>query len=231
MQLVDNMILGPGGSGAVLWTTNDALVAFNTFKGSRGLIMHNFGTGMRIDDNIFLGDTTDTSLYSEDCTSAGEIAELKNNLFLDPSAPLGYGGASSPCTSFASFTNLDAMASELTTRCTPTTPGACSVFGGTVVSGNVTLRKICGTELGCVLDPACSTATQANACIASVIAGWDAASNGFQTLTSTGWLLQTNDLCVVTQGGLDVGVTDDWSGASRTSPMSMGAAEFDGTCN
>jgi hypothetical protein len=239
--LVNNMILGSTSttqisSGAVIFTMPNGVIEHNTFSGGAGgyahsIVLHN-GEAMTIEDNIFFGalSGSDQALWLENCASTGPIKSLKNNLFFNFSnGPLEYGGGpESPCAAYTTFTTLDAMSTELTTRCSASTTGACASFGGTQVSGNVTLRGTCTSETGCIVDSAC---TSASGCASSVFAGWTANDYGYTTLVSTGWKLQAGESCSVTKGALDVGITTDFYGTLRTTPYSMGAAEFDGTCN
>jgi hypothetical protein len=203
--------------------------AIKVFDGVSGLIVQN---------NILAVDPSWTEpLYVEPCASTGVFARIENNLLFnlgqEPTTMpnvLGYGSdPQGGCGAWAGVTTIDALTTHVTTLCAPNTPGPCAGFGGTKVSGNLTLKASCGTDSGCIPWSACSPTTPV-ACLASVLEGWSPADNGLTTLLGPGWQLAAGLPCAITKSSLDLGVGTDLFGTTRTSLPSMGAHERDGSC-
>lgn len=192
-----------------------------------------------LQNNILAADASwNAPLHVEPCASTGVLERVENNLLFNVGTPQAwvlaryftYGGDTvSPCGPWQSFATLDELTTHLQSSCTLATVGPCQGFGGVKVSGNRTLRQVCGGDLGCVTWPACDSTTSL-ACLQSVFAGWSASDNGLATLFGPGWQLAPALPCSITQSSLDAGVTTDLFGLARTNPPSMGAHEFDGAC-
>jgi hypothetical protein len=193
-------------------------------------------TGLQLQNNILAADAHwNETLYVEPCASLGTFERVENNLMFNfgvPGAALqvfGYGpDPQGACSPWQDEVTIDEMTAHLQAVCSASTSGACAGFGGTKVSGNRTLRQSCGTDSGCIPWPACGN--ESLPCLESVFADWSDQDNGLSSLFGDGWKLGTIP-CALTKSSLNVGVTTDLFGVSRTNEPSMGAHEQDDTCS
>ena len=223
-EIVNNMIHGGvGGATAtgllLVWLDQPTVVHNTIFSGfsasaapSSGvaIIVHYETRWASIEDNVLLGPpggTTYLSLLLADCIGRGSIGSLRNNVLGHGLAFNGYD----PACPFPPALTAAAMESEIVTMCTAATPGLCAARGGALASGN--------------LDGGCD-----GPCGSTLFDPWTEADGGATELAAGGWKLRVSGPCAVSQGGLDVGVTEDLYGTARTLPVSMGAHEQDGAC-
>ena len=243
VTIVNNMIHGgqaPFSIGIVLVGNGD-VVAYNTiFSGVSPLQIGGTGiylgqntagalVGARIFNNLFMSASTsrDVPVVGEACmgNSPGPVQTFQNNAFLGASVPFQYGNV---------------LLSPPTCSGAPAGPYTIALMqqemgrSGTA-SGNVMLAASLCPGTGC--DSACTMASGTEAtCLESLLPSWSP-DNGFTTLTTSAWPLQAGDPCLVTRGGLvdsTLGAIEqtDFFGNARGSAgtVSIGAAEFDGSC-
>jgi hypothetical protein len=157
-------------------------------------------------------------------TTPAPIASFQNNVFLGGKTLFTYNSGSSTCAGASTpLLTIAAMEQEIGRSGT--------------ASGNALLSASACPGPSCA--PACSLATGSEAaCVQTLLPSWSTADHGFTTLTTTGWPLRAGDPCAVTRGALvdnSLGALElvDFFGNARSStgPLSIGAAEFDGTCN
>ena len=255
VTIVNNMIHGGETGGQNLWAedvladANNVVIRHNTLVGGRvvpngvAANIHIAGnrTGTIIENNLIIGlAQNSTGVFSDPCLDLGPIASWRGNATLYTQV-FGYGGApGGACPAgdnFASFNNVDTVTTTEMSRCTATTAGACTSFGGVKTGGNVNGLTTCGTDSGCFVLAGCTNPATAGSdpgsCLRQVFASWDSPSDGIVDLiTGAGWKLKTNTPCKISKDAIDLtaAVTTDLYGTARTAPPSTGAHEFDGTC-
>jgi hypothetical protein len=185
------------------------------------------GTGIVVRGNIFAGPddyVTPVTDFAIDLDACTELALLENNLFINQATGIL---AASTCDGVVAV-----YAHDVSTLQTTDLPG--------VASNNVQIASICSTADmsagSCISLPGhCPSHVT---CLPGLIAAWDVASYGTGALFgTTAWSLQAGDPCRVTQqgallSGADAGpvVTTDAFGALRGLHPSLGAAQFNGSC-
>jgi hypothetical protein len=195
--------------------------------------------GAVVQNNILAADSGwNEPIYVEVCASMGVFKRLENNLLFNADKPtgdvvgniLGYGwDPKGSCYGWQPLVTIDELTAHVQSSCSSSTPGACQSFGGSKVSGNVTLNASCGTDSGCIPWAACNSTTSL-ACLQSVFEGWSEPQNGLDTLFGPGWKLAAGVPCAVAKSSLSLGLATDAFGTMRTAPPSMGAHEHDGAC-
>jgi hypothetical protein len=195
-------------------------------------------TGAVIENNLLAADTNwNEPFYVEKCATAGVFDQVKNNLLFNSGSDddhieslFGYGyKPGKPCGDWQGIESIADMETHLTTSCTKDGPTpACKALGGTIASGNKTLRADCGGDPGCISWAQCGS--DSLACMKSVFSSWTAPDKpGYVALFGEGWKLSPSLPCVIAKSSLDLGVQVDLLGNARTDAPSMGAFEQD-TC-
>jgi hypothetical protein len=236
--VVNNMIHGgtsPFPLGIDLFG-NGVVVAYNTIFGgssnaSQGgsaiaLSTPTFGTlvAARIFNNLFMGASAinDAPVLGTVCmaTTPAQVQSFQNNAILGAAVPFKYSPACATAPT-GPFT-IALMEQEIGKS-------------GTASGNRILAASLCpGT--GC--DSACTLAAGSEgACLQSLFSAWSQNDHGFTTLVGGAWPLHGGDPCLVTRGGTvdaTLGSIEqvDFFGNARTAvgPVSIGAAEFDGTC-
>jgi hypothetical protein len=242
-----------------IWLDQDGgIIRFNTIvsqeptgipEASMGILLtsteaNKFPIGVIIENNIIAGSggsTTPTAfatfaVSADGCGAQGIIASFSNNLTLN-ATPFRYSTVVQQAVCQPKdFTSDDAIAAELTSACSPTTSGPCSTFKGAKAGGNWSLQASCAAgDLGwCEPWSVCSNV---DGCLASLFRPWDPTGDGVSTLLSSGggWRLGPNTPCHVARSSLDLSALGveyqyDLYGTKRSAQPSMGAFEYDGTC-
>ncbi len=249
LTIVDNEIQsGSSSTGSVsgirLEVQLAATVAHNTVVSGRatgesiGLLIFNPNVANQVINNLFLGETNSFAIGTAGCLGAGYIAAWQNNASAYTNVLLEDLDSNAGCTALSTYSTIDAVTAAFALECTGAT--ACHNFNsdaGPLVGGNINLASSCSGDSGCVVLAGCtsplSSSGDAGPCARGMFAAFDSASDGVAALESAGWNLTTGAPCAVSQGGLDdhATITTDWQGTARTAPVSIGASEFDGTCN
>lgn len=202
--------------------TTNSLVLYNTiFSGYPGTgsaatgIKVQASTGAVVDDNILAGVNQGSSgLW----VLGGNVASVQNNVFV----------------TVADITQTTAASTDITGA----QQSLVSAYGATA-SGNLVMTSSCSTrdvEGGACVSTASCDGGDVNGCLASLIAGWTPADQGYGLLFGPGWNLAPGVSCSVAHGALDLSdaapypVAYDRNGASREPLPSMGATQFDGGC-
>jgi hypothetical protein len=193
-------------------------------------------TGAIVENSLLAADNNwNEPFYVEKCATAGVFARVNNNLLFNVprdkwaiDSLFGYGETPGlPCGAWQPVESIADMETHLTTSCTkdgPTPP--CKAFGGTVASGNKTLRADCGGDPGCISWPECGS--DSLACMQSVFSSWTALQKpGYVALFGEGWTLSPSLPCVIAKSSLEVNVPVDLLGNARIDAPSMGAFEQD----
>jgi hypothetical protein len=155
----------------------------------------------------------------------GHLQRLENNLLFNADKPvgdaigqiLGYGwNPQDICYSWQGLTTIDELTAHIQSSCSPSTPGMCQSFGGSKVSGNVTLNATCGTDSGCI-PWAARNSTTSWARLQSVFEGWTE-PHGLGTLFSR---LEARPGSAVRgrQSSLSGGLATDAFGTTRTAAV------------
>jgi hypothetical protein len=242
VQIVDNMILtgaaAPGstyGAWGVVIASDNVVVRHNTIiagsneNGTTDIYLRGSPYAAVIEDNIFGASgsaAADVALAMDACAENGGIASWRHNVSFNNQI-FTYAASCSG----RRVDSIDALTTELTTRCTKTSSVRCAGFSGTQASGNLVIAGTCSVDSGCLASPICATTL---GCLQSIFNGWDPHTNGRNDLDGTGWRLTTTTPCKITNGGLDFRQYPpsdvDLFGTPRTAPVSMGAHEYDGPC-
>jgi hypothetical protein len=188
------------------------------------------GTTLRSNIIATFADEPAVGIMSTHCPEAFPIKVLANNLVID--SPNGLLGFTTPDCGSTQYASVQVAQTKIET-CTPSTAGACQDNGGSVATGNFTLRSDCTNDSRCYDYDACNQADgSTTSCMSLVFAGWNAGDVGKTELFGPGWLLGTHTPCTVVQGGADPDLefSQDLFGQQRGAPNSIGAVEFDDTC-
>jgi hypothetical protein len=223
--------VAPLGHGAVIHH-NTILSGYG--GGASVIFMNSLTIATVIENNVLAGNQASAVIMdSYACAGDGPVASLRDNVAFNYNWQLYYeGSGGGSCTAGTGFQGDNTLQNEFLTNCTPTTTGNCAGFGGTVAIGNDHIQSTCAGDPGCIVMAGC---TSVDACFSGLFATWDAPSYGKKdefTVPSGGWLLKAGDPCKVVKSGLGdtAAVPQDLFGTPRTSPPSMGAHEFDGSC-
>jgi hypothetical protein len=179
--------------------------------------------GVFIENNVLLGmGAASSGIQSEFCLSNGAIGSLRNNLFVEmEGALLRYDPAAVPTCNGApeTFSDMDVVVSELTKYAVP-------------ADGNLTVgtTPTCVPGSTCVQMNGCGVGTPTQ-CLQTLLVGFSTPDVGKASMFGGGWALSASTDCRILSSSLnDAGsVQLDFTGATRTSPPSMGAYEIN-TC-
>lgn len=191
----------------------------------RGAAIHeNTSTALDIENNILVGGGgADLGIVFDECPWGGSLATFENNALLnfDSGVARYTPGVKAPCAgsgaNFAGFTEWLA-----------TQPEAGSTA---LVTGNVLLKSSCTGETQCLAVAACTLPMSTSTCQHQIFATWNDADGGATEARGAGYLLTTTTPCSVARSSLKIAtVVSDRFGASRPAMPSMGADQYDGTC-
>jgi hypothetical protein len=237
VSLVNNEIAGGSamnaatgvdvGASSVQLRHNTIVSGHSSGATSAGVHINSGVTGTVMVNNLTFGEGVATALLLESCAGNGPLGEWRGNVSGFASVAAYSAAASGTCTAGTSFTTVSGFNTEVTNAGGPIggsyhLESDCSTFADATT---------CHTLAGCTASGGATG--QAGACITGVLAAYDQATYGVSTLEgSGGWLLKSGTPCVVSQSAINDSstVTVDWKGTPRASPVSIGAHEFDGTC-
>lgn len=239
----------PGGEGspnfalALVATSNPVVRHTTLYSGPSGfptvgtaLKLEPNVRGLILENNVLAADANwNEPIYVEDCASDGVFASVKNNLLFNSpldgvniDSLLGYGvDPGSTCKPWQPVSTIVGLEGHLANACRADTgSNACKEFGGTKVSGNLTLRADCVGDSGCIEWAPCGA--DSLTCLDSAFATWTHEDNGYAALFGEGWVLAPDLPCAISQSSLSIPeVSVDLLGAARTGAPSMGAHEQD----
>jgi hypothetical protein len=241
VALYDNEVHGGEGpstiaieSGAANTTLKHNTIHAGHSGSGSGIGMHitNATSALTIVNNLFFGEATNVGMQFDQCPNY--TVTWQNNVYAYTTVAKYTSMIGTPCTASATFRDVTAFNTEASARVI--TSGNNWYIDSGCSNSDLGATGNCHQLPGC--DGPLDGSGQAGVCIGGILAVYDQASDGVNTLLgSGGWTLKNDVLCIVAQTSVqDInasvpGLSADWDGDPRMSGHdSVGADEYDGTC-